>query len=154
MRVFAFLLLLSVGDAFAAAGANNGEVLRLDFANSPAFQSAFENRFTWPGASDNAAASDVPAKTRVALWTSQSVPHYRAEVLRAVLPAEILVERVPRERITAKTVRSASLESAPPAHHEKKRKQLARTPPPLIVIEEDEEPSILQSIFGALLPGG
>ena len=153
MRVSAFLLLLSVGAAFAAAGANNGEVLRLDFASSPAFQSAFENRFTWPGASDSA-ASDVPAKTRVALWTSQSVPHYRAEVLRAVLPAEILVERVPRERITAKTVRSASLESAPPAHHEKKRKQLARTPPPLIVIEEDEEPSILQSIFGALLPGG
>jgi hypothetical protein len=82
------------------------------------------------------------------------MPHYRAEVLRAVLPAEILVEGVPREQITAKTVRSGSLESTPPAHHVKKRNQLARRPPPLIVIEEDEEPSFLQSIFGALLPGG
>jgi hypothetical protein len=146
--------MLSVGDAFAAGGASDGEVLRLDFANSPAFQSAFEKHFSEPGASDSAATSAVPPKMRVALWTSQSVPQYRAEVLREVPPPVILAESSPREQITAKTARSVWLEEPTSARLAKTRKRHVRRESSAPIIVEEEEPSLLQSIFGSLFAGG
>jgi hypothetical protein len=112
----------------------------MDFANTPAFHSVFENHVA--SALEGQGASGVSAKMRIAMWTSSSVLPSRTETLVAVPPSA--VPRVqalePSERITAKTVRSAYLEESAPTYQLAKRKRFKRA-----VLEpsdiEDEGPS-------------
>ena len=153
MRIASLILWLFAGPAFAASEVRGGDVLRLNFADAPTFHGAIENHFAQPGASDGAdrLRIHVSPKVRIALWTSGSMLPARAEVLRPKPPSAILLEVSPKEQITAKAVRSAFLESAASAHHQKQWKRFALGAAPQV--DEDEEPSFLQRMLGALLPG-
>ena len=141
MRISALFFLFFAEAAWAAN--EGGSTGRMDFANTPAFHSVFENHVT--SAAEGQGASGVSAKMRIAMWTSSSVLPSRTETLLAVPPSA--VPRVqalePSERITAKTVRSAYLEESAPTHQLAKRKRFKRR----AVLEpsdiEDEGPSSL-----------
>ena len=141
MRVTAMSFLFFAEAAWAAN--EGGSIERMEFANTPAFHSVFED----PVASglEGQGASGVSAKMRIAMWTSSSVLPSRTEALVAVPPSAIPRVRAlePSERITAKTVRSAYLEESAPTHHLAKRKRSKRR----AVLEpsdiEDEGPSSL-----------
>ena len=161
MRIVTLFLLLFTGDALAASEGGGPGPTRLDFANTPAFQSVFDKRVPWSGTANTTEAWSEPsisAKMRIAMWTSLSMPPYRAEVLRALRPSaipyvpiqEIVPVGAPSDKVTARTVRSAALEDRPRTPHVSKRKRSIRSPQP--DIEYEEEPSFLQVIFGALLP--
>jgi hypothetical protein len=152
MRIASLILWLFAGPAFAASEVRGGDVSRLNFADAPTFHGVIENHFAQPGASDGAdrLRIHVSPKVRIALWTSGSMLPARAEVLRPRPPSTILLEVSPKEQITAKAVRSAFLEGAAPAHQKQwKRFALGAAPQ----VDEDEEPSLLQRMWGALLPG-
>ena len=124
MRVASLILWLFAGPAFAASEVR-GDVLRLNFANAPTFHGVIEDHFAQPGASDSAERLriHVSPKVQLALWTSGSMLPARAEMLRPRPPSAILLEGSPKEQITAKTVRSAFLESAAITHHQKQWKR-------------------------------
>ncbi len=157
-----FLLVLGGDAALAASEGGNIGLSRLDFANTPAFQSVFDNNVSWTGTANTTEVRSEPrisAKLRIAMWTSQSAPIYRAEVLRPLRPStiptvpiqEIHPVGAPTNMVAAKTVRSDALEGGSPTPHVLKRKRSNRRPPP--DIEYEEEPSFLGGIFGALLSG-
>jgi hypothetical protein len=160
VRIAALFFLAFVGDALAANEGSRGPS-RLDFANTPAFQSVFDNRVPWTGTANTTEARSEPrisAKLRIAMWASQSAPPYRAEVLRALRPSvipivpiqEIAPVGAPTDTVTARTMRSAGLEGSSRTPHVLRAKRSNRPPPD---IEYEEEPSFLGMIFGALLPG-
>jgi len=163
VRITTLFLLVFAGDAALAASEGGSIGLsRLDFATTPAFQSVFDNNVPWTGTANTTQARSEPrisAKLRIAIWTSQSAPIYRAEVLRALRPSaiptvpikEIAPVGAPTDTVTARTVRSAALEGSSRTPHVLKGKRLNRRPPP--DIEYEEEPSFLGVIFGALLTG-
>ena len=141
MRVTAILFLFFAEAAWAANEGRSTE--RMDFANTPAFHSVFEDRVA--SGLEGRRAEGVSAKMRIAMWTSSSVLPARTEPLGAVPPSAIpgVQTLEPSERITAKTVQSANLEEIVPPHQPAKRKQFKRR----AVLEpsdiEDEGPSSL-----------
>jgi len=139
VRVMAMFFLFFTEAAWAAS--EGGSTGRMDFANTPAFHSVFENHVA--SAMEGQGASGVSAKMRIAMWTSSSVLPSRTETLVAVPPSAIprVQALEPSERITAKTVQSAYLEEIVPTHQLAKRKRFKRSS----VLEpsdiEDEGPS-------------
>jgi hypothetical protein len=122
VRISASFFLFFAQAAWAAN--EGGSTGRMDFANTPAFHSVFENHVAQ--ALEGQSASGVSAKMRIAMWTSSSVLPSRTEALVAVPPSAVpSVQAIePSERIAAKTVRSAYLEESAPTHQLAKRKRL------------------------------
>ena len=161
MRVTAMFLLFLAGDALAAGdGASTG---RLDFANTPAFHSVFDNRVPWAGTAAQS-ASGISAKMRIAMWTTSSELPSRTEILVALPPSalprvqalkEIVPESAPRERITAKMVRSAHLEENPPTRDQltKRKRFKRRVLSSALDIDDDGPSSFLQYQRRALSNG-
>jgi hypothetical protein len=140
VRISALFFLFFAEAAWAAS--EGGSTGRMDFANTPAFHSVFENHVA--SALEGQGASGVSAKMRIAVWTSSSVLPSRTETLVAVPPSA--VPRVhalePSERITAKTVRSPYLEES--AHQLAKRKRFKRAVLEPLDIEEEGPSSFLE----------
>ena len=139
MRISALFFLVFAEAAWAAN--EGGSTGRMDFANTSAFHSVFENHVA-SALAEGQGASGVSAKMRIAMWTSSSVLPSRTEALVAVPPSAIPKVQAlePSERITAKTVRLAYLEESAPPHQLAKGKRFKRA-----VLEpsdiEDEGPS-------------
>jgi hypothetical protein len=126
--------------ARAALAANEGgSIGRMDFGDTPAFHSMFESRVPSPPAPQK--VSGVSAKMRIAMWASGSTLPSRPETLVAIPPSALagIHALQPSETITAKTVRSASLEeSSPPTHQSVKPERFKRR---VVLPETDEDPS-------------
>jgi hypothetical protein len=150
VRTMALMLWFFAGPAFAAGEVRDADVVRLDFADAAAFRSAIDNHVVLSGTIATPRSPRISSKVRVALWTSHSMLPPSAEVLRPKLPSAMLLDSSPTEHIAAKTVGPPSHEGSAPYHLGKPPK---RAPPHPIEIEEAEQPSLLQRIVGALLPG-
>ena len=124
MRVAAMFFLFFAEAAWAAN--EGGSTARMDFANTAAFHSVFEDHAA--SGLEGQSASGVSAKMRIAMWTSSSVLPSRTEALIAVPPSAIprVQALEPSERIIAKTVHSAYLEESTPTHQLAKRKRSKR----------------------------
>ena len=140
MRVTAMFFLFFTEAAWAA---NDGSTERMDFANTAAFHSVFEDHAA--SGLEGPGASGVSAKMRIAMWTSSSVLPSRTEALIAVPPSAIprVQALEPSERIIAKTVHSAYLEESAPTHQLAKRKRSKRRAVLQPSDIEDEGPSSL-----------
>jgi hypothetical protein len=141
VRISALFFLFFAEAAWAAS--EGGSTGRMDFANTPAFHSVFENRVA--SALEGQGASGVSAKMRIAMWTSSSVLPSRTETLVAVPTSAIprVQALEPSERITAKTVRSNYLEESVPTHQLAKRKRFTRHAVLVPLEIEDDGPSSL-----------
>jgi hypothetical protein len=124
VRISVLLFLVFAEAAWAANEV--GSTGRMDFANTPAFHSVFENYVA--SALEGQGASGVSAKMRIAMWTSSSVLPSRTETLVAVPPSAIprVQTLEPSERITAETVRSTYLEASVSPHQPGKHKRFKR----------------------------
>jgi hypothetical protein len=124
VRVRAMFFLFFAEAAWAAN--EGGSTERMEFANTAAFHSVFEDNSA--SMLEGQGASGVSAKMRIAMWTSSSLLPSRTEALVAVSPSEIprVQALEPSERIIAKTVHSAYLEESAPTHQLAKRKQSKR----------------------------
>ena len=141
MRVTAMFFLFFAEAAWAAN--EGGSTERMDFANTAAFHSVFEDHAA--SGLEGPGASGVSAKMRIAMWTSSSVLPSRSEALVAVAPSAIprVQALEPSERIIAKTVHSAYLEESAPTHQLAKRKRSKRRAVLQPSDIEDEGPSSL-----------
>ena len=154
MRIIATFLLFFAGDALAAGdGASTG---RLDFANTPAFHSVFDTRVPWADTARTGEAQSTPgisSKMRIAMWTTSSELPSRTETLTGIPPSPLprgqalqeIMPEPPKERITTKTLRTASLEESPPTRYRvPKRTRIERQ----MVIDspdtDDDAPSAYQ----------
>jgi hypothetical protein len=151
MRTTALMLWLLAGPAFAEGEIRDADVVRLDFADAATFHSAIDSHFVLAGTMAAPRSPRVSSKVRVAMWTSHSTLPPSAEVLRPKLPSAMLLDSSPTEHIAAKTVGPPSHERSAPYHLGKPPKRESRPNP--IQIGEAEQPSLLQRIVGALLPG-
>ena len=138
MRVAAMFFLFFAEAAWAAN--EGGSTERMNFANTAAFHSVFEDHAA--SGLEGPGASGVSAKMRIAMWTSSSVLPSRTEALVAVPPPKVQTLE-PSERIIAKTVRSAYLEESAPTHQLAKRKRSKRRAVLQPSDIEDEGPSSL-----------
>ena len=141
MRVTAMFFLFFAEAAWAAN--EGGSTERMDFANTAAFHSVFEDHAA--SGLEGPGASGVSAKMRIAMWTSSSVLPSRTEALVAVPPSAIprVQALEPSERIIAKTVHSAYLEESAPTHQLANRKRSKRRAVLQPSDIEDEGPSSL-----------
>ena len=85
MRVTPVFFLFFAESALAANEGGSNE--RMDFANTAAFHSVFEDNSA--SVMEGRGASGVSAKMRIAMWTSSSVLPSRTETLVAVRPSAI-----------------------------------------------------------------
>ena len=138
MRIAAMFFLFFAEAAWAAN--EGGSTERMDFANTAAFHSVFEDH-----AASGLEGPGVSAKMRIAMWTSSSVLPSRTEALVAVPPSAIprVQALEPSERIIAKTVHSAYLEESAPTHQLAKRTRSKRRAVLQPSDIEDERPSSL-----------
>jgi len=124
VRISVLFACLFAESAFAAG--EDGSIGRMDFADTPGFHSVLENRVPQPIEAHR--RSSVSAKIRMAMWASGSTLPAQPESLVAIqssgLPKVQALQ--PSETITAKTVRSASLEEGPPTHPSVQGKRFKR----------------------------
>jgi hypothetical protein len=139
VRISVLFVLLFARAAFAAN--EGGSIGRLDFGDTPEFHSVFDRRVPPPSAPQR--VSGVSAKVRIAMWASGSTLPSRPETLDAIQPSALAGAHAlqPSETITAKTVRSASIEESPLTHQSVKRERYKRR---VFLPETDEDQPILE----------
>ena len=169
MRVTLVLSIFFAGNAFAASDERSIDPSRFDFANTAVFRSMLDRAEKLPSSATGhvvenhmeaqGATLSGSGKARIAMWTSSpNLP--KAEVLAAAPPrapsnADLVIEEIvphagPSETITARTVRSASIDDKT---HRRQVSRLKRTTPNPSVVDDQAEPSWFQVMFDALFQG-